>query len=162
MGRYIQGKRNGDESPKTELVMVKGTVHKITLDGTEIQNKRSIKFLGMTMNPKLTEDEPVIAVAGRVTGMIHRLKFPRQFLTEKQLRVLYMAWVQGIIMANAPAYLPGLSKKHVEKIQIATNKVIRFICNVRIKDRISMKSLRSKLKISSIQTLKNRVEAQET
>lgn len=149
------------KTAKTEIVCVKGSVESVLLDNQTIFVKNSLKFLGYTLDAKMSPAKHIEDLRMRVQIAANKITRWRHSLEVGQLRTLYMAWINGTIMANAQVFMPLLQKTHLNRLQTAVNRGIRAILGLRVKHKVNMAKLRKRLQIPSIKTIKQRVTAFE-
>ena len=148
-------------SDKTDIVAVKGQLQEIVLDHQAVRPKKLTKFLGYTLDAKMSPTKHIEELVIRVRAAAYRMISWKNLLDPKQMRILYMAWINGIIMSNAAVFLPQLGKSLTKRLQVAANCGIRAIIGARIKHKVNTPRLREKLNIPSISMMRNRVAAME-
>ena len=113
----------------------------ISLCGNVIKPKQEVKYLGLKMDNTLSGDAVVKDI---VTKCNNRLKFlyrHRDALDTKIRKTLAMALLQCHFDYAVSSWYMGLSKGNKSKLQIAQNKVVRFILNLHPRSTIGQNEL---------------------
>ena len=76
-------------------------------------------------------------------------------------RAMYYTIAQGLLLNNAPVYLPFLNQKQLTKLQVACNSCIRAVHNLCLKKRISMNKFRRRYGYPGVEELGKRTTAMQ-
>jgi Reverse transcriptase (RNA-dependent DNA polymerase)/Endonuclease-reverse transcriptase len=113
------GRRPGTSKPTTRP----------QLFGLKIDWKPVIRYLGVHLDTRLTFGEHVNKIKGRAYGRLAEL-YPllnqKSALSKSKGLLLYKTLIRPI-MSFAPAVWGGADKRHIRKLQIVQNKVLRII-----------------------------------
>lgn len=119
---------------KTELIMF-GSKRKlrnlrdfsITCDGQEIKASTSVKYLGLELDQHLAGENIVLDIIKKVNSRLSFLYRQANYLNQKTKRTLCSALIFCLFDYSISSWYGGISKRLEQKLQIAQNKVIRFI-----------------------------------
>jgi len=105
------------------------TINLTTANGTAIEQKDSVKLLGVQIDSALSWDEHVNKLLKKLNFGLLLLSKLRSFLTQDQLCMVYQAFVQSHI--NYGILVWGLtSQSNLQKIKIVQNKALRIIASL--------------------------------
>ena len=129
----------------------------ISVDGTQVEPKKAFKFLGCHIQADLNWNTQVKETVNKMRKSAARIRIEGRNAGIRERKVLYYAWVHSHIMCNAGAYLPLLGSNQMHDLQTAANAGIRAICRLPKHGQVPMTSIREKLQIPSVETVRNRV-----
>ena len=103
-------------------------IHKILIGTDEIMPKKSVKFLGITIDDHLNWKDHIISVKNKMSRTLYNLKMIKNLMPSHILKTLYMTLLQpymdyGIILWGAT------NQCHLNKIHVIQKKAIRIITN---------------------------------
>lgn len=103
-------------------------LHKILIGTDEIMQKKSVKFLGVTIDDRLNWQDHIISVKNKMSRTLYNLKMIKNILPSYVLKTLYMTLLQpymdyGIILWGAT------NQCHLNKLNVIQKKAIRVITN---------------------------------
>ena len=119
---------------KTELILF-GTKHKlkswqnytIECEGQIIHSTPSVKYLGLTIDQYLNGEEMALSIIKKVNSRQNFLYRQANFLDQNTKKLLCTALVLCLFDYSISSWYGGISKHMIKSLQIAQNKVIRFI-----------------------------------
>ena len=119
---------------KTELILF-GTKRKlknwegytIECDGQKIHATPSVKYLGLTIDQYLNGDEMARGIIKKVNSRLKFLYRQANFLDQRIKKILCSALVLCLFDYSISSWYGGVLAQMSESLQIAQNKVIRFI-----------------------------------
>jgi hypothetical protein len=107
----------------------KVTPFELTIDNAHIEQKHSVKFLGITVDEKLEWTEHIKGCKSKLLSSFYAINSCKHYLNIENLIMLYNAIVYPFLTYGV--LLWGLSfKTHIDKIVIMPKKIIRSIANV--------------------------------
>ena len=106
----------------------------ITLDNYEISFQRSVKYLGIKLDPVLSMKDQVSSVCSACYLELRRISSIKKFLNRDAITKLVSACVLSRLDYCNGAYL-GLSENDYNRLQRIQNSAARLILNKRKKDR---------------------------
>jgi hypothetical protein len=109
---------------------------KLSIDGSPISFVKKIKYLGVTLNERLTWTDQVITTCGRVFGALHSLKRLRVFLPTNIRKLL----IHSLIFPYfdyCDTILTDITDEMALKLERALNACVRFIFDLRKDDHVS-------------------------
>ena len=86
-----------------------------------------------------------------------RIRTEGRFFSLRDKKLLFNGWIRGRVHSNGLAFLPFVTKKELNDIQVAMNSGIRAMFNLRRFGNDSISDLRRDLMIPSILEIKNYV-----
>lgn len=102
----------------------------ISCNGNTIQSQESINYLGVTLDQYLSGDIMVDSVVKKVNGRLKFLYRHFNYFNQTLRRNLSSALLQCQFDYCCTAWFTGISTKSKHKLQVAQNKIIRFILNL--------------------------------
>jgi len=121
---------------KTELILF-GTKRKlknwqnytIECEGQVIQATPSVKYLGLTIDQYLNGDEMARGIIKKVNSRLKFLYRQANFLDQNIKKILCTALILCLFDYSISSWYGGIHKQMSKSLQVAQNKVIRFILN---------------------------------
>ena len=80
-----------------ELFCVKVQIGNLILDGHKVIPTRSLRFLGFHTNKSMTPKDHIQSRIAKINARPQKIREFRSYYRKNQLRVFYMAWIQGSI-----------------------------------------------------------------
>lgn len=119
---------------KTELILF-GTKRKLKLwqnytiecEGQIIQSSPSVKYLGLTIDQHLNGEEMALSIIKKSNSRLKFLYRQANFLDSNTKKLLCSALVLCLFDYSISSWFGGISKQMAKSLQIAQNKIIRFI-----------------------------------
>ena len=102
-------------------------IFSVECNGRTLKAQRSVKYLGLTLDDKLTRYATVNYIVKKVNG---RLKFLYRLYNFVQKNSICSALIQCHIDNACSSWYSGLNKQLKKKLQICQNKTVRFIKNL--------------------------------
>ena len=112
---------------KSKLKKVKN--YKIECQGHVIYATNCVKYLGVLLNQTLSGEEIVTSVMKKVHAKISFLYRQASFFDLKTKKMLCAALVLPHFDYSICSWYTSLNKYHQKKLQVAQNKIVRFILN---------------------------------
>lgn len=122
----------------------------LQLKGSELKPKQNIRFLGCIIQNNLGWNKHVAILAGKIRGAATRIRLLGRDLSTKQKTTLYHAWVGGQLMCNAGVYMPRLSKRNLEDLQVAMNAAVRACSGLPRRGKYAISEARVKLGLRDV------------
>lgn len=103
-------------------------IHKIQIGTDEIMPKKSVKFLGITIDDRLNWHDHIVSVKNKMSRTLYNLKMIKNILPKYVLKTLYTTLLQpymdyGILLWGAT------NQCHLNKLNVIQKKAIRTITN---------------------------------
>lgn len=98
----------------------------IPLNGKSIQASNSVKFLGITLDPKLTWEPHIINIIGRLSSICFLIRSLRDTVSDSVIRLMYFGLVQSSLTYGLIFW--G-SSSHFDKVFIIQKKILRCMDN---------------------------------
>ena len=114
---------------------------KIDHDGHTISPSKVVKYLGLPLNCLLSGEEIVTAIVSKVTTRLKFLYRYRDHLTFMPRKILAQALILSHFDYSIRAWYMSLSKKHRTALQVAQNKVVRFVLDLGPRSHIGQNEL---------------------
>ena len=129
---------------KTELILF-GTKRKLSkwkgytieCEGQTINATPHVKYLGLTIDQHLDGEEMALSIIKKVNSRLKILYRQARFLDQNIKEILCSALVLCLFDYSISSWYCGINKTTSKKLQVAQNKVIRFIMNQNIMYHIS-------------------------
>ena len=129
---------------KTELILF-GTKRKLSkwkgytieCEGQTINATLHVKYLGLTIDQHLDGEEMALSIIKKVNSRLKFLYRQARFLDQNIKKLLCSALVLCLFDYSISSWYCGINKTTSKKLQVAQNKVIRFILNQNIMYHIS-------------------------
>ena len=121
---------------KTESILfgskckLKGKQLTVICNGTEINAKESVNYLGMEIDNAVSGEMMAEKVIKKVTARIKFLSRISKFLNTETLKMLGSALVQCHMDYACIAWFSGLTKRTGSRIQVCQNKLMRLVLNL--------------------------------
>ena len=106
------------------------SVLNISCKGTAIEGKKSVKYLGATLEQSLSGETMVNAIIQKANARLKFLYRKQRFLNFKTKKLLVMLLIRCHFDYACSFWYPGLTQFLCKKFQITQNKVIRFVLNL--------------------------------
>ena len=100
----------------------------IIIGNNEIDQKRNIKFLGVTIDENLNWHEHIANTKNKISKIFYSLKMVKKMLPKSYLKTLYETLVQPHLDYGI-AFWGGTHDTHINKLKILQKKIIRSITN---------------------------------
>ena len=113
----------------------------INHDGHTISPSKVVKYLGLPLNCVLSGEEIVTSVVSKVTTRLKFLYRHREHLTFMPRKILAQALILSHFDYSIGAWYMALNKKHQEALQIAQNKIVRFVLDLGPRSHIGQNEL---------------------
>lgn len=104
---------------------------RIRMNGQPIEEKNEVKYLGLTLDKKLTfkkQTQETRRKAGLATSLIYPYILPQNPLSTKMKTTLYKTYVRSILLYGAPIW-SSAAKSNLARIKTLETKVLRIIHN---------------------------------
>ena len=129
---------------KTELILF-GTKRKLSkwkgytieCEGQTINATPHVKYLGLIIDQHLDGEEMALSIIKKVNSRLKFLYRQARFLDQNIKKILCSALVLCLFDYSISSWYCGINKTTSKKLQVAQNKVIRFILNQNIMYHIS-------------------------
>jgi len=102
----------------------------VVMNNHTIKAKESVKYLGLTIDQDLSGDSIVSKIISKSTA---RLKFcyrHKESLNLLSRKILVTSLVQSLFDYAVSSWFPGLCKSNKKRLQVAQNKLARFILDL--------------------------------
>ena len=139
---------------KSEIMTIGGTHGGICLGENTLEPVDRIRFLGCTIQSSLSWNAHVDGLCRKIRVAASRIRLLGRHLKAGQKRVLYHAWIGGLVMCNARVYLPRLTQKNLSNLQTALNAGVRVCSGLPKRGHHSVTEARIKLGLPDIWQLK--------
>ena len=103
---------------------------KIQCNGTSIESRTNVSYLGVTLDQALTGDTIVNKVITKCSNKIKFLYRNARQLDLKTKKLLVFALIQCHLDYACSSWYSGLTKKSKSRLQVIQNKIIRFLLNL--------------------------------
>jgi len=100
---------------------------KVNLNGTTIDSKSNIKYLGSIIDNNLSGQENVSNIVKKSNGKLKFMYRQKRVLNYHSRKTLSTALIQGHVDYGSVSWFYSLSKKLQHKLQVVQNKMVRFI-----------------------------------
>ena len=140
---------------KTEVVHFNWEGPKINVMGVDIKPKKSLKFLGVTIQRNFKWKEHVDKISNQIKASIWRLKEHGQGGPTKDKISMYYGYSQSLLMNGIGSYIPYVTKKQLKQLQVSLNHVLRYVLGLSRVFNISMTECRAAWRIPSVETIRN-------
>jgi hypothetical protein len=133
---------------KTECILF-GTKAKLKLvpnfcvayDDKEIESQDSINYLGVSIDNTLSGENMVNSVIKKVSNRLKFLHRHAHILNQKLRKNLSSALIQCHMDYCCTSWYSGITQKYKQKLQIAQNKIARYILKLSSRDHIGQTEL---------------------
>ena len=115
-----------DQSPES-------TPYTIMIDGGEIRRVKSVKYLGMIVDDKLTWEQHIEFISEKMVRNIGILKRIRNFIPQESLLLLYHTLIEPYLRYCSIAW-GKCSESLKDRLQTLQNKAARTIARVRYEE----------------------------
>lgn len=112
----------------------------IQCNGHEIKSQDSVKYLGSILDSDLSGTSTVNNIVKKVNSRIKFLYRQREFLNKSLRKTLCNALVQCHLDYASSSWYCGLTMKSKNRLQVAQNKIVRFINNFHCRTSLSVAS----------------------
>ena len=112
---------------------------KVKCDDDEIKNVNCIKYLGLQIDNNLSGENAVKNILNKANSRLKFLYRHREMLNLSTRKTLSSALIQCHFDYSCSAWYPSINKTLRDKLQIAQNKMIRFILNLNNRSHIGYK-----------------------
>jgi hypothetical protein len=132
----------------------------ITFNSHAYKWKSHVKYLGITLDTKLTYKNHVDCVLRKAKGIAFSqlyclLKRNSGVSSDSKIRI-YRSIIRPVISYGCSIFI-NCAASHIHKLQIFQNKLLRYILNVNWDDFLSNQELHSRAKIPSITDFFNKL-----
>ena len=114
---------------------------KVKCDDDEIKNVNCVKYLGLQIDNNLSGENAVKNILNKANSRLKFLYRHREMLNLSTRKTLCSALIQCHFDYSCSAWYPSINKTLRDKLQIAQNKMIRFILNLNNRSHIGYKEL---------------------
>tara|TARA_B110000881_G_C18495777_1_gene474172 strand:- start:132 stop:1001 length:870 start_codon:yes stop_codon:yes gene_type:complete len=135
---------------KTECILFgsharlkKASDFNIMYNGQTICSQDSINYLGVTIDQTLSGDNMIDDLVKKVTGRLKFLYRHSEYLNQTLRRNLCSALVQCHLDYCCSAWFANISTRARHKLQVAQNKIVRFILNLSPRSHIDQQTRHS-------------------
>ena len=108
----------------------------IYMDNKIIQKVSQVKFLGVYIDEYLNWNSHVQKLSLKLSSGIYSLNMARNMISSETKRLVYFAHVFSHLNYALSAWGPMISLSNLKKLQVAQNKAIRSIYNLKIRTRL--------------------------
>ncbi len=133
---------------KTECILFgtrpklsKATDFSVCYNTQELKPQDSITYLGVLIDNMLSGDAMVSLVIKKVTGRLKFLYRHSQFFNRTLRKTLCAALLQSHIDYCCTSWFNGISQKSKRKLQVAQNRIVRFILNLQPREHVGQSEL---------------------
>ena len=123
---------------------------RITVNGTQIQQVESTKYLGMILDPNLKWNLHIDHMLIRIGKLVRLLSRLRYTLNIDNMKIIYNAIILPIFDYGDILY-GSAAAKYTDSLQKAQNRAFRFLLGVSPHEHISIKELHSRLGYKSLE-----------
>ena len=103
-----------------------------------IKQVPNVKYLGLQLDNHLSGESTVNNILKKTNSRLEFLYRHKDMLNFKCRKTLCSSLIQCHFDYSSSSWFPGVNKTLKDKLQIAQNKVIRFILNLKSRDSIKM------------------------
>ena len=139
---------------KSEIMPVGGPHGDVCINGSVLKPVDEVRFLGCRIQSNLSWNAHVSDMSRRIRAAASKIRLLGSEFTAKQRKTLYNAWIGGIVMCNAYAYLPRLSQKNLNDLQTAMNAGVRACSGLPRRGLQPITEARRKLGLPSVRQLR--------
>ena len=135
---------------KTSLVLFRNNNSEslyVPISGKSIEQTRTVKFLGVTLDEGLQWTEQVSDVVGKISKAGFAIRVLREQVSLNIIRIFYMASVQSII-AYSIMFWYRFSVENVHRVFVAQKRIVRIMLGMNCRE-----SCRGKFKLLNIMTV---------
>ena len=131
----------------------KGQKAKLSIAGERIQESNYGKFLGITIDNKLTWGEHVENVIRKLRSGLGALKLCKNFLPSTEKILVYNALFTSHLQYSLSVWGSMISKKNHKRLQVLQNRAIRLVFDLH--SRANVESIMKKYKLPKLESLIN-------
>ena len=114
---------------------------KVRCGDVEINNVKKVKYLGLVIDDDLSGESAITNILKKANSRLKFLYRYREMLNFSTRKTLCSALIQCHFDYTCSSWYPGINKKLKSKLQVAQNKMIRFILNLNSQAHIGQKEL---------------------
>ena len=122
----------------------------IMVDGCLVVPKKELLFLGSKISSDLGWKAHIKSLCEKIRFSAGRIRTEGRLFSLNDKKLLFIGWIRGLVHANSLAYLPFVTKKELNDVQVAMNSGVRAMFNLRRFGNDPVNHLRKNLKIPSI------------
>ena len=122
----------------------------INHEGHTVIPSNTVKYLGLPINSTLSGEEIVTSIISKTTNRLKFLYRQREHLNAKTRKMLAQALILSHFDYAIGAWYPSLIKKHKKALQVAQNKIVRFVLELGPRAHIGQQEL-DKMGILSVE-----------
>lgn len=104
--------------------------HTLNINGKQIKNVKTIKYLGLLIDNKLNWHPHIDHIIGKISSMAGALKRLRRCSSESVLKSIYYANINSHLTYMAPIWGNGLSDYKKNELQVIQNIAVRNAFNI--------------------------------
>jgi len=108
----------------------------------DIEQKQNVKYLGVTLDDRLTGKSKAESVLSKINNKLRFLYRKQKFLDKDIRRLLCNALIQPHYDLACSSWFPLLTENLKKRLQISQNKCIRFCLNLGCRESISLDKFR--------------------
>ena len=115
---------------------------KVQYNGSTIESKSNVKYLGTTIDRSLSGQDNVSNIISKSNNKLKFLYRHKRVLNTEMRKILSTSLIQGNIDYASVSYYFGLGKNLKHKLQVIQNKMVRYIFNMGPRDHVGNAELK--------------------